>query len=218
MNELYVAARDGDLERVILLVEQGAEVNKLYRRNISDEDFEETALCVAAENGHLNVVKLLVEQGADMEMCDTFCGMTSLMNASAGGHYEVMRYLLEQGADRDEVDHDGDTPLHHAAESGHLEAAKLLMVYGADLNAMDDNGLLPIDLAFSEKIRQAIRDEPRRRMDHGHKRATEQDRHPSIAALASAQHEKEDEEQQSNKRPRLDEGAEAGEEKVEEED
>ena len=81
----------------------------------------------------------------------------------------------------------------------------LLMSYGADLNARNNYRELPIDVARTEEIKQAIRDEPRRRMDHGHKRATEQDRHPNAAASASAEQE-EVEEQQSNKRPRLDEG------------
>ena len=46
-------------------------------------------------------------------------------------------------------------------------------------------------------------------MDHGHKRATEQDRHPNAATAASEQQAKaeEVEVEQSNKRPRLDEGA-----------
>ena len=90
----------------------------------------------------------------------------------------------------------------------------LLMSYGADLNARNNDGHLPIDMGHrnTEEIKQAIRDEPRRRMDHGHKRATEQDRHPNAATSASAQHEEEyeeqDEDEQSNKRPRLDdEGA-----------
>ena len=91
----------------------------------------------------------------------------------------------------------------------------LLMSYGADLNARDDRGNLPIDLADTEEIKQAIRDEPRRRMDHGHKRATEQDRHPNAATSASA----EEREEQSNKRPCLDEGgADTEDTKVAEED
>ena len=105
------------------------------------------------------------------------------------------------------------TPLHGAAANGQLETAKLLMVYGADLNAKDNEDKLPIDLA--------IRDEPRRRMDHGHKRATEQDRHPNAAAAASAQQEEDDEEEEkepSSKLPRLDGGAEAEDDKVAEED
>ena len=82
----------------------------------------------------------------------------------------------------------------------------LLMSYGADLNARSNDGDLPIDMGYhnNEEIKQAIRDEPRRRMDHGHKRATEQDRHPTATTSASAQQREEEEEEQSNKRPRLD--------------
>ena len=151
-------------------------------------------------------------------------GFTPLSGASYVGHLEVVRYLLEQGADRDKADIDGDTPLHDAAGNGHLEIAMLLMSYGADLNASNNDGQLPIDVAETEEMRQAIREEPRRRMDHGYKRATEQDRHPNAATSASAQQEvgdgeEEVVEEQSNKRPRLNEGAVAEEKtKVAEED
>ena len=78
----------------------------------------------------------------------------------------------------------------YAACYGQLETAKLLMVYGADLNARTNDSRLPIDVALNEEIRQAIRDEPRRRIDEAPgKRATEQDRHPDAATLASAQGE-----------------------------
>ena len=81
----------------------------------------------------------------------------------------------------------------------------LLMSYGADLNARTSGGHLPIDTARTEEIKQAIRDEPRRRMDEAPgKRATEQDRHPNAA---QKDEEKEEESEQSNKRPRLEEGA-----------
>ena len=132
----------------------------------------------------------------------------------------LTRYLLEQGADRDKVDNDGYTPLHCAALRSRLEVAMLLMSYGADLNARNNNGQLPIDMAHTEEIKQAIRDEPRRRLDHGHKRATEQDRHPNAATSASAQQEAEDEkeDEQNNKRPRLDDDVAEEEVKVAEED
>ena len=94
------------------------------------------------------------------------------------------------------------------------------MVYGADLNARSNLGQLPIDWAANEEIKQAIRDEPRRRMDEAPgKRATDQDRHPNAVTSASAQQEDEDgEEDHTNKKPRLDEGAKAEEGKVAEED
>ena len=100
----------------------------------------------------------------------------------------------------------------------------LLMSYGADLNARNNHGQLPIDGANNEEIIHAIRDEPRRRMDHGHKRATEQDRHPHAVTSASAQQDEEETEaEQNNKKPRLNEESaiaveEEGETKVAEED
>ena len=102
---------------------------------------------------------------------------------------------------RDKANINGWTPLHLAANSGHLETAKLLMVYGADLNARNNSGELPIDMTEDEEIKQAIRDEPRRRLDEAPgKRATEQDRHPNAATSASAQQDDEGEEQSNNKK------------------
>ena len=91
----------------------------------------------------------------------------------------------------------GFTPLHDAAREGHLEIAKLLMSCGADLNARTNDGELPIDIAATEEIRQAIRDEPRRRMDEAPgKQATEQDRHPNATTSTSARQEEEGVEEQ----------------------
>ena len=152
-----------------------------------------------------------------MQIWETdIAGDIPLNDACASGNLEVARYLLEQGADRDKAG--GMTPLHIAAHKGYLEIAKLLMVYGADLNARTVGGQLPIDVTRNEEIKQAIRDEPRRRIGHGHKRATEQDRHPNAATSASAQQDDEEEEEPNSKKPRLDEGVEAEEGKVAEED
>ena len=165
-----------------------------------------SALWKAASNGHLPIVQYLVEQGADKEK--TYGSNTPLMNASWYGHLDVVRYLLEQGADREKKSIIGYTSLHCAAQNGYLEMAMLLMSYGADLNALNNKDKLPIDLAATEEIRQAIHDEPRRRMDHGHKRATEQDRHPIAAAATSANAQQKEageevEEENSNQKPDL---------------
>ena len=216
--DLYKAAEKGNLERVRLLVEQGADKDQV-------NDMGNTPLRLASCYGHFKVVEYLVEQGASLDKANNR-GCTPLSGAAYRGHLEIARYLLEQGADRDKASNYGSTPLHHAAING-LEITMLLMSYGADLNVRTNSDQLPIDVARTEEIKQAIRDEPRRRMDHGHKRATEQDRHPNAATSASVQQEEEAEEveeQQNNKRPRLnDEGevavvAEGEETKVAEED
>ena len=135
---------------------------------------------------------------------------TPLITAIAKGRLEVCRYLLEQGANRDKANNKDWTPLHYAASYGHLDIAMLLIRYGADLNARNIFGQLPIDMnghLIAEKIKQAIRDEPRRRMDEAPgKRATEQDRHPNIDTSASTQQEVVGEVEQMNNRSHRKEG------------
>jgi ankyrin repeat protein len=60
---LCVAAYNGHLEVVKLLLEKGADIEH------KDNDGR-TPLCVAAYNGHLEVVRLLLEKGADIEHKD----------------------------------------------------------------------------------------------------------------------------------------------------
>ena len=181
MSDLYAAAKDGDLERVQVLVEQGADKEK--------GRYGETPLYIATKYGHLTIVRYLAEQGAEMEKAN-FDGQTPLFWASYLGQLEIVRYLLEQGANTNKASNNGWTTLHWAACRGHLEIAKLLMAYGADLNSRDRDGLLPIDVAGhnTEEIRQAIRDEPERRWNQQpRKRCIEQDRQPHAAASAFAQ-------------------------------
>ena len=213
MTDFYDAAKKGALEQIILLVEQGVDVNQTGGK------YEQTALSAAATNNHFAVVQYLVEQGADMEKDDMY-GCTPLLYACDYNCFEVAVFLLEQGADRDKADDEGMTPLHCAAQGGHLETAKLLMVYGADFNARDSGGRLPIGMpGCTKSIKQAIRDEPRRRMDEAPgKRATEEDRHPNTASSASAQLEDEDDDEPNSTKPRLDEKAETEEGKVAAED
>ena len=139
----------------------------------------------AASNGDFIRVKRLVEeQGIGTESIDRN-GETLLHIASYKGHLDVARYLLERGAKRNTANKGGWTPLHFAAFYGHLEIAMLLLDYGADLNFKNKFGQLPIDCAATKAIKQTIRDEPRRRKDHGHKKAAEKDWHPDAARVAA---------------------------------
>ena len=210
---LYWASKFGLAEMARYLMEQRAMVGKTIR-GVS-------YLMLAMRRGHFGVVRCLLEQGADSDKADKD-GMTPLHRAIFGRQLGVVRCMLEQGADRDKATNDGMTPLHYAAYYGHLELAMLLMSYGADLNARDNRGRLPIDMpGATDEIKQAIRDEPRRRMDEAPgKRATEEDRHPNAATATSASTHQKGEEaiEEVKKKLRLDgEGIEE-ETKVAEED
>ena len=93
--DLFVAVRANNMERVRLLVQQGADKD--------NGDFNGwTPLWCASMNGFLDVAQYLVEQGATLDKTDRD-GWTSLAAAAIYGHLEVCRYLLEQGADRDKI-------------------------------------------------------------------------------------------------------------------
>ena len=198
---LVKACEDGEVDLATEAVSFGADINKEGQCNFHP-------LILASFNGFLNVVIYLVQKGALLDKATIESRMTPLIVATIEGHTDIVLYLLEEGANVNNVDSDGWSPLHWSARVNIYDEkiGKLLMSYGADLNAKTNNGELAIDLAYSEAMKQAIRDEPRRRMDHGYKRATEQDRHPNAAATASAQQEEEgEEEMHSNKRHRIDE-------------
>ena len=144
---LIDAVRTNNLERVKMLVDQGADKDK-------GDSLGWIPLWWASWKGHIEVAQYLVEQGATLDKANNG-GTTPLIAAVAGGHLEVCRYLLEQGADRDMADHRGWTPLHFAANNGRLKVAMLLMSYGADLNARDNSGRLPIEMEGYDRGDQA---------------------------------------------------------------
>ena len=113
------------------------------------------------------------------------------MMVAQDGHLAVTQCLLEHGVDVDKARDDGWTPLHIACHEGHVEVVTCLMNWGASLivrtHDEDDlaaagaaagdgghhgnDGELPIDVTDNEVIKQLIRDEEKRRRDHGFKRA-----------------------------------------------
>ena len=93
-EELLEAARSGNRERVLALLDSGANVNAASKYGV-------TALGLAAERGHLGIVRLLVDRGADVNVRETFYGSLPIDFALRGGHLDIAVLLLEhksQGA------------------------------------------------------------------------------------------------------------------------
>ena len=85
---IHYAALMGDLNRVKLLVEKGADFNTKNKRG-------ETVLFYAVQSGNLELVKFLVEKGADVNAKDED-GKTVLDYASR--NQELVDWLKEHGA------------------------------------------------------------------------------------------------------------------------
>lgn len=90
-EELWNAARAGDVARVTKALEGGADIEGKTR-------YGATALTFAADKGHLEVVKLLLDRGADANAQDTFYRFRALDMALMNDHNAVAVLLLERGS------------------------------------------------------------------------------------------------------------------------
>lgn len=169
---LSIAAQEGHLEVVKLLLEKGAaiETKTNYRRApVSTAAFYSnpaivkvlavkgtveaigaTPLYIAAREGHLAVVKLLLEKGAAIE-AKAEDGCTPLSTAAFNGHADVVKLLLERGAAVEGKHKDSVTPLAMAAQQGHLEVVRLLLEKGAAVDAKDNDGFTPLARAAQNR-------------------------------------------------------------------
>lgn len=87
---LMWAAHEGHPDVILLLIEQGAGINK--RKSTG-----ETALWFAAQQGRLEAVKVLVQHGADVNI-PGWESASALEVARKKGHLDIVDYLHQTGA------------------------------------------------------------------------------------------------------------------------
>ena len=121
---LIDAARNGDIQRVQELLENGADINSIGY----DGD---TALIRASDKGYVDIVKLLLDYGADPNIQSEEGGDTALILASTHPdtwhvYTDIVRLLLENGANPNIQTEWGQTALSGAKNWGHTDIVKLL--------------------------------------------------------------------------------------------
>ena len=128
LTALHLAAREGHVEVVDLLVAAGAATAATTR--IGDY----TPLHLAGGAGHAGVVRALLGAGADPAAVTSSSGVTPLhLAAEARGGEDAVRSLLEHGAPVNARERSaGQTPLIFAAAGGRSAAVAELMRHGAD--------------------------------------------------------------------------------------
>ena len=90
ISPLMLAAMNGHLEAVILLLDRGADINAQIETN------KNTALTLACFQGRAEVVATLLDRRAMVEH-RAKTGLTPLMEAASGGYVEVGEVLLQKG-------------------------------------------------------------------------------------------------------------------------
>ncbi|KAL1496699.1 hypothetical protein AB1Y20_014292 [Prymnesium parvum] len=139
-NPMLSAARDGDVDKLIDLLENNA--------NIQERDWLGLSpLHWAAENGREAAVRLLLENNADVTAGDNV-GLSPLHYAAKKGHDGTVRLLLEKHADVTARSNDGNSPLHWAAVYGHEGVVRLLLEKNADIAAKNNEGRTALDEAL----------------------------------------------------------------------
>jgi len=133
LNEkLIEACSNGNTERAVQLIEEGADVNA------KSHDDGETALMASSIGGHISCIKMLIVRGADVNARNNR-GETALMIASQTGHISCIEMLIASGADVNAKDNDGWTALMYASQKGDVRCVEMLIARGADVNAKDND-------------------------------------------------------------------------------
>ena len=165
---LSLAAQNGYIDVILLLLKNGANVN-------AQDGNGNTALHYAVEQELESVVSWLIEQGAangivnknsetaediairtgqgkvaqQISECHTVeeQRITSLFLAAAHNQKDVVERLLKHGGGVNTRDKDGNTPLHHAVKNGHEEMVETLVSHGAHINKQGEDKKTVLHLA-----------------------------------------------------------------------
>jgi ankyrin repeat protein len=133
IESLLDAAKCGDLQRVILLLREGADINGRGK-------YRYTPLIAAAKNDQVEIARLLCDKGADVNAVaspaeiEGESGYSPLIWAAHNCSESMAELLLARGADANRPGEEGDTPLMIAARSGCLDIVRLLIEKGAVAN------------------------------------------------------------------------------------
>ena len=125
---ICIAVREGHLEILKLLLQNGVDVN-------ARDNEGNSALLLASGFGRDDIVEFLLDHGADIYM--TNCNNeTPLHIAAYFGHKTIVNRLLDYDIDVNHLSNQGYgfTPLYYATNYGYTEIAESLIKCGAKIN------------------------------------------------------------------------------------
>lgn len=124
-DNLFAAARKGDLNTVKALIEKGAPVE-------AKTPYGQTPLYLAAMSGHEAVVRYLLDKGAKTDIRDTFYHASMLDFVMQRNHYGVAKMLIAKGNTK--VDDD----LKTVVDSGRADLVQAVLDKGKPTQATLD--------------------------------------------------------------------------------
>ena len=144
-SEIHDAAREGDLSKVMELVEQYPEMANEY------DSAGLTPLHHAALEDRILVIKFLLSNGVLPDVRKGK-GPTPLYLAVDSDSEEAVEYLISQGANVNLTFEKGRTVLFHAVSRRSSNVVQLLIQSGASVNAGDIDGYTPLHIAAIQNL------------------------------------------------------------------
>jgi uncharacterized protein len=118
-EDLIQAAQQGNTERVLELLQQGADMN-------AQDAGGRTPIMAATYGNHIETVAALLNAGADVNIPDDMLN-TPFLYAGAEGFLEILKLAYEAGADPTITNRYGGIAIIPASERGHVEVVKYLL-------------------------------------------------------------------------------------------
>jgi hypothetical protein len=144
VTPMHVAAREGHVDILSLLLEHGADVDPQGGGGV-------TPLYRASKGGKLEAGQYLLDCGADINARGNGGG-TPLSGALYERHIEFAQMLVKRGASISTRGAHGYSPLHRAAKQESVQAVRLLLEHGADVNARNESGETPSQMTSQPEI------------------------------------------------------------------
>lgn len=117
--QLFIAAAEGNLEQICLLLEKGADIN-------TRDKGRRTPILVAAQNKQYAAVRLLASKGADINAQDNKC-FNPFIQGCIHNDLTLVKLMVELGCDLTCLTRFGGNGLTPAAEKGHEEIVRFLL-------------------------------------------------------------------------------------------